>query len=297
MTSEESVRIVILNYNGEELLPQCLPSILHSARSSQFNVKVAILDNGSTDQGLDYVRSQFPEIEITLSPNNFFLCSYNDYLKNISDPYVILLNNDIRADDNFIDPLIQKLKSCPENFLAAPQVLEFSGSSISIGRSKAGISFGLFWCSGKFPGYEKEVNTPSDTYSSGFGAFNRNLFCKLGGYDPRFLPGIQEDVDLCYRAHKMGFHLYYEPKSKVFHVGQATFKKAFGVQKLSILAHRNNFLFMWKNFKSLGFWISHLFWMPFRLIFAALTGRWNFLAGFFEALKLHSKPAASSRLS
>ena len=278
------VRIIILNYNGAELLPQCLPSVVEAAQSAVFSTSVTVLDNISTDQGLAYVRKNFPSVHIETAPSNNFLCSYNDYLPKIDDSVVILLNNDIRVDKGFVDPLAQKFAEDAQAFLVAPRVLSFDGKHVEAGRSKAGLRFGLFWCDARYSGYESETDQPSRTFSSGFGAFSREKFLALHGYDTRYLPGIMEDVDLCYRAQKAGFHLYYEPRSTVYHMGQASFKKKFGAFRIAVIAHRNNFLFMWKNFSGL-FWLEHLFFLPLRLLFALLKGNFAMPLGFFEALR------------
>ncbi len=70
----------------------------------------------------------------------------------------------------------------------------------------------------------------------------------------------------------------------VYHVGQASFKKTFGKSRMSAIAHRNNFLFMWKNLSSFSFWIQHLFFLPLRLIYALLTGNFALLKGFILAM-------------
>ena len=115
--------------------------------------------------------------------------------------------------------------------------------------------------------------------------FSREKFLALKGYDELFLPGIMEDVDLCYRARKAGYHLYYEPKSIVYHIGQVSFKKRFGSFQTSVIAHRNNFLFMWKNFYGPKFWILHLFFLPLRLSFAFFRGNFAFILGFFKTFR------------
>lgn len=282
-------RIVILNYNGQDLLPQCLPGIVDAAARSRSAVRVTVLDNLSTDRGLDYVRRNFPQVHVETAPANRFLCSYNGYLAGISEPVVILLNNDIRVDPGFIDPLLAKFRDDPAAFLAAPRVMNFDGSAIEAGRSKAGMRFGMFWCEARYPGYEKDLLTPSETVSSGFGAFSREKFLALGGYDNRYLPGIMEDVDLCLAARRAGYRLYYEPASLVYHLGQASFKKAFGDSGISVIAHRNTFLFMWKNFGSAGFWLHHVFFLPLRLAAAALRGQWTLISGFWKAVQIQCR--------
>ena len=280
------IRVVILNYRGAELLPQCLPSIVQAAQQSIHEVTVAILNNpsGQSDEGLDYVRSHYPKVEIWQSPENKILCSNNLYLPHVSEPVVILLNNDIRVDAGFIDPLVERFNNDPAVFMTAPKVMRFDGQSLDAACSKAGMKWGMFWCSARYPGHEQEADSPSETYSAGFGAFSREKFLKLGGYDELFQPGILEDVDLSYRARLAGYKLYYEPRSVVYHVGQASFKKEFGSRQTSVIAWRNTFLFMWKSFKGPSFWLTHLFFLPLRLVAAILLGRVEFVQGFLLAL-------------
>jgi len=285
------IRIVILNYRGAELLPQCLPSIVDAAHRSAHDVTVAILNNpsGQQDEGVDYVRSHYPEVEIWQSPVNKILCSNNIYLPLVAEPIVILLNNDIRVDRGFIDPLVQRFLEDPDTFMTAPKVLSFDGKKVDAACSRAGLKWGMFWCDARYPGYEKEMDQPSETFSSGFGAFSREKFLKLGGYDDLFQPGILEDVDLSYRARCAGYKLYYEPLSVVYHMGQASFKKEFGSRQTSVIAWRNTFLFMWKSFKGLGFWLQHLFFLPLRLAAALVLGRFEFIQGFFIAIRMTLK--------
>ena len=277
-------RIVILNYNGEEMLAKCLPSFSEAVRHAKTSVTITILDNLSTDKSEEFVRKNFPEMEFVKAPENRVLCSYNDYLKTVREPIAILLNNDIRVDKDFIDPLVEKFREDPATFLVAPRVMSFDGKTIEAVDTRARIKWGMFWASARYPGYEAHTMVPSQTFASGFGAFHREKFLELGGYDQRYLPGIMEDVDLCLKAQRAGYHLYYEPGSVVFHVGQASFKKAFSDLRRETLACRNTFLFMWENFHGVRFWAVHLFFLPLWMIWMLLRRRWGFVMGFFEAL-------------
>lgn len=284
-----SAEIIILNYNGEELLPRCLPSIVTASEKSRFAVSVTVLDNGSKDRGLDWVRKEYPQVKVVLAPKNLFLCSYNDYARNTGAPVMIFLNNDIRVAPDFIDPLLEPFEKNEKMFMVAPRVMDFEGKEVQAGAAKAGVKWGMFWCDARYPGYEKDVLTPSDTFSSGFGAFSREKFIQLGGYDIRYLPGIMEDVDLCYRARQNGFTLFYEPRSVVYHLGQASFKKAFGNFHLRRLAHRNNFLFMWKTFRETRFFTMHLFFLPARILYSFMKLDFSFFCGFCDAFQLMMK--------
>lgn len=277
-------RIVVLNYNGEEMLVKCLPSIVEAVRHAKTPTEITILDNLSTDQSEEYVRKNYPGMEFVKAPENRVLCSYNDYLTTIREPIAILLNNDIRVDKNFIDPLVAKFDENSQTFLVAPRVMSFDGTTIEAVDTRARIKWGMFWASARYPGYEAHTMVPSKTFASGFGAVSREKFLELGGYDRRYLPGIMEDVDLCLQAQRAGHHLYYEPGSVVFHMGQASFKKVFSDLRRETFACRNTFLFMWKNFHGVRFWAAHLFFLPLRMIWMLLKGRGGFVIGFFEAL-------------
>lgn len=278
------VRIVILNYQGEALLPQCLPSVVEAARAAKTPTAVTVLDNLSSDGSEAYVRGQFPDVEFVKAPQNLVLCSYNGYLGKIEEPVVILLNNDIRVGRDFIDPLMEKFEEDPQTFLVAPRVMSFDGQAIEAVDTRFRMRWGMPWISARYPGYEAHAMVPGKTFASGFGAFSREKFLALGGYDERFLPGIFEDADLCLRAARAGQGLYYEPRSLVYHMGQASFKKKFSSFNREALAYRNTFLFVWKNFRDMGSRLRHiLFLLPWGL-WTLVRGRPAFIAGFFEAV-------------
>lgn len=277
-------RIVILNYNGKKMLEQCLPSVREAVGCARAKTLVTVLDNQSSDQSEVYVRANFPEMEFVKAPENRVLCSYNDYLRGVPEPLVILLNNDLRVASDFIDPMVEKFREDPGTFLVAPRIHSFDGKSVEGVDTRAGIRCGMFWCTSRYPGYEAHTMVPSRTVSSGFGAFDRKKFLGLGGYDERYLPGIFEDMDLCLKAQRAGHQLYYEPRSLVYHMGQASFKEAFSDLRRSAIAYRNTFLFMWKNFRGFLFWAEHLFFLPPRMLWMLLTGRAGFIIGFWQAV-------------
>lgn len=277
------VQIVILNYRGEKLLPQCLPSIVKAAEVSPYPCRVVILNNPADSDGLYFVTQNYPQVDIVRAPQNKVLCSYNAYLSGVKDEVVILLNNDIRVAENFVAPLVESFQN-PNIFMCAPKVMSFDGKTVEAADSRAEIRFGLFWCSARYPGFEANIDVPGPTFTSGFGAFRTELFNRLGGYDERYLPGIFEDVDLCLRAKRLGYDSVYVPGSIVYHMGQASFKDAFKQRGIEVLAARNQFLFLWKNYSGASFWLPHLFWLPIRLVYSALRGKTALWAGLIQAL-------------
>ena len=275
------IDIVVLNYNGEKIIPECMPSIIKAKNNSRHGVKIHVIDNESTDSSLRILQQWANEINI-LRHKNKFLCSFNDVVGNLDSDVVILLNNDIKVDGQFIDTLADVFIKHDDVFLAAPKVLTFDGKEENAA-TKARIKFGLFWAAA-LP--DKEKNDPDAftyTFSSGFGAFDRRKFLELGGYDEMYLPGRFEDVDLSLRAWKMGWFSYYEPKSIVYHMGQSAFKERFGKKGIDKIDGRNIFLFMWKNYDK-ALLAVHIFFLPAWFLRWALKGSFHYIGGFFEGL-------------
>ena len=278
------VDIIVLNYNGRDLLKECLPSIIEALKNSMYNCGVTVLDNRSTDGSVKFLKENFSDVNIYSARSNRAFCSFNEVAESTDAKILILLNNDIEVEKDFIDPLVEMFQEHEDAFLVGPKCLAFNRKTYEGTRSKWWIEKGIFKASSRYPGYEEDIDAEGNTMQAGFGAFSRKKFLELGGYDELYLPGILEDADLCYRAWKKGYKGYYQPKSLIYHMGQASFKKAFGSKKIMELAHRNTFLFMWKNITDAGILIMHFLWLPIRLIYFLLTGKSEFVLGFLKAI-------------
>lgn len=278
------VEIIVLNYNGGELFLSCLPSLVRAVKISKHQARLVILDNGSSDGSADESKRRFSEAAVIHAPVNRLLCSYNDYLLRSSDCEIaILLNNDMRVDEGFVDLLVDHFKD-HDLFMVTPKCLTFDGKTYDGGVTRFRMKLGIFWASSRYPGFEKDLGIVHPTLSAGFGAFDRLKFLALGGYDDLYLPGRLEDSDLCFRAWKRGWKLLCEPQSVVYHAGAHAFNRRFGRSGTLKINHRNSFLFVWKNISDPGYLLSHLFFLPGRLLFAILRGQFEFVMGFFEAL-------------
>jgi N-acetylglucosaminyl-diphospho-decaprenol L-rhamnosyltransferase len=278
------VNILILNFNGKDLLEKFLSSIVDAAKKSRYLCRVSVIDNVSTDESVAYVRQQYPQVTLFTQKKNRVLCSYNDVIKIIDDDIVILLNNDIRVEESFVDPLVETIVKDDGVFMAAPKVLDFDGKPDG-SNTIAKIKYGLFWASAKYKGYERAVDVRAPTFSSGMGAFDRKKFLALDGYDDLYLPGTLEDSDICFRAWKRGWQCIYQPKSVIYHMGQVSFHRVFGRRNTEIINCRNSFLFLWKNITDSGIVCEHIFFMPFRLLYACFFGKTTLVIGFWRALK------------
>ena len=281
---EPTVNIIILNYNGRDLLAECLPSIVGASYTSKSSCKVTVIDNDSSDNSVEFVRANFSDVDIVEAKENLVLCSYNDVLKTIKDDIVILLNNDIKVRNNFVDPLVELFKN-KDVFMVCPKSYFFDGGYEG-GKSYAFMRYGIFGTDHYFKEDCEQADEESYTFASGYGAFDREKFLELGGYDDLYLPGRLEDADLCFRAWKRGYKCYYQPESVVYHKGAESFKNRFGVNGTLVINFRNVFLFMWKNISSPLFLLEHIVLLFPRLIFACLRGQTGFVYGFLKAIPL-----------
>lgn len=273
-----SCRIIVLHYNRRDLLERFFLSVVNAAKISRYSCKITLLDNQSHDDSVEYVQKHFPEVDVYIAKENKVLCSFNEYLKRCFEDIVILLNNDMELDQNFVDPLI-------EPFLDDGKVFFVSTSD---DRAIASFRYGLLAADIHYPGHEILNRRKGFTLSAGVAAFDRKKFLELGGYDEIFLPGRYEDVDLCYRGWKNGWKGIYQPESKKVHLGGASFDKDFDSYKIQAMVFRNSILFMIKNVTDPFMFFLFLFWLPWRLLFSVFTRKWFFWDGFFQVLpKLH----------
>lgn len=286
-----TVNVLVLNFNGRELLEKYLPSLIEAVGRSRYPSRLTVVDNKSQDGSVDYLKKNFPSVSIYEARENRVLCSYNEAAEFFKEDILVLMNNDTRVEPDFLDPLIAPFERDSDVFFVTPRCLSPKDGSYEGNQTRGMIRYGLFWSSALYPGYEKRVESAGPTFQGGFGAFDRKKFLALGGYDDLYLPGRLEDADICFRAYKRGWRCLYEPASVVYHEGGVSFRKRFGGRRTLVINWRNTFLFMWKNIGDrlilLEFWL----WLPFRIGWAIMTFKPEFLAGLAEALWLSGKAA------
>jgi GT2 family glycosyltransferase len=278
----KKIDIVILNYNGAEILPQCLPSIVDAAKRSPLPCQVIVLDNRSTDNSVDYLRKNFPQVKIIVAKENKVLFSYNDLILQLDSDIVILFNNDVKVAPDFISPLISHFTS-PGVFAVAPKQLSFSGKTHEGGKNRIEFRFGLMY-SGPLYGEDPVMEKPGYTYYEANSAYDRNKFLELGGFDDIYAPYLWEDADLGYRAWKSGYQFVYEPKSVIFHQESYTMdRESKKIRGRRILTRRNSFIFTWKNISAPSLLWQHVLLLPVNLIISVFKD-WARITAFFEAL-------------
>lgn len=118
----KKISVVILNWNGEAMLRQFLPSVI--AYSEAEGVEVCVADNASSDASCDVVRKEFPAVRlIELEENYGFAEGYNRALQQVDAEYVVLLNSDIEVTPHWLEPLRDFMEVHPEVAACQPKLL------------------------------------------------------------------------------------------------------------------------------------------------------------------------------
>ncbi len=276
--------VLVLNYNGRDLLSQCLPSLVEAARNAPGSCPITVVDNDSTDDSLAYLAEVWPGINVIREPNRG-LASFNFVLKRMNEQTVLLLNNDVKLDPYAIQPLLDALEVHNDALFAAPLCWTFDGSVYEGMRTLVRTRFGLIQGLARVPGFESAIHREGLTASAGpILMVDREKFLFLGGYDPVYFPGRIEDLDLGFRGWMAGFTGRYVPQSLAYHKGFGSFEPAFGRSGCDDLALRNSMIFAWKNLAG-GKLIEHLAWLPVRALYAFGGRRWGFFRALLGAFK------------
>ena len=240
----KSVCLAILNYNGKQHLEHLLPTACAAAKNVRGTCTVVVLDNQSTRDDVTWIEREFPSVQVVVAPKNDFLFSYNWLARKRTEDVLVLLNNDLKVDRDFIAPLIKHFES-PDVFSVSARSYDWNEGEATSGPARLEFKNGFY--SWKFDTQHQQ--TCHTFFSSGgFMAVDRNKFVELGGFNPLFVPAYCEDVDLCFRAWRRGWRCIYEPDSIVWHRHQATWSGHSTTDYLDSLELRNLLLMQWSTF-------------------------------------------------
>lgn len=246
------IAIVILNWNGKQLLEKFLPFIVKY--SNLDNVEIYVADNASTDDSVPFVKQGYPQVKIIQnSINGGFAKGYNDALKHVEADIYALVNSDIEVTEEWLKPIISTFEKEPNTAIIQPKILDYkSKNKFEYAGAAGGFidKFGYPYCRGRiFSELEtdsKQYNDETDIFwASGACFFIRaEVFHGLKGFDEDYF-AHQEEIDLCWRANNLSKTIKYLGTSTVYHVGGATLKEA--NPRKTFLNFRNSLFSLVKN--------------------------------------------------
>ena len=160
--------VVILNWNGAEMLRRFLPSVI--AYSQGEGVEICVADNASSDNSCEVIEREFPEVRlIRLSENYGFAEGYNRALQQIDAEYVVLLNSDVEVTSGWLEPMTDYLDKHPQVAACQPKLLSFQEKSCFEYAGAAGgfiDKYGYPFCRGRiFDVIESDHGQYDDIYS------------------------------------------------------------------------------------------------------------------------------------
>lgn len=246
----KKIAVVILNWNGLKLLQKFIPSIVNYSNKAV----IYVIDNASSDNSISWLNNHYPQIIIIENQINLgFAAGYNEGLKNVNEPYWILLNSDVEVTPNWLQRFIEIFDENPKIAAIQPKIInEIQKKYFEYAGAGGGYldALGYPYCRGRILDKmeldsgqyddEREVHWASGACL----AIRKNIFEKLNGFDEDFF-AHQEEIDLCWRIRNDGFQVFYTGKSVVYHLGGGTLEK--NSPKKIYLNFRNNLSMLAKN--------------------------------------------------
>jgi len=264
--------IVILNWNGEKLLEQFLPSIVNFSANEAV---IYVADNASTDASIAFVKEFFPAVNIVENVlNGGYAKGYNNALQSIEADIYCLINSDVGVTKNWLPPILEVFKKEKNTAIIQPKILDFKNQKkFEYAGAGGGFIdfFGYPYCRGRiFNNLEVDNHQFNDVtdifWASGACFFIRaNVYHQLNGFDEDYF-AHQEEIDLCWRTQNISLAVKYVGTSTVYHVGGATLQET--NPHKTYLNFRNSLLNIVKNVPKKWF----LFLIFFRLLLDGIAG-------------------------
>ena len=221
------IGIVILNWNGIDLLKTYLPRVVEHRKEHV----IYLADNASTDGSIAWTATHYPEVKIiAMGENRGYAGGYNAALDSVPEEVVCLLNSDVAVTAGWCDFIVRRFEIDPKLAACQPKILDDKKKEFFEYAGAAGGFIDRYaypYCRGRlFDSIEKDLGQYDDVvdldWASGACLFLRkSAYIKVGKLDEDYF-AHQEEVDLCWRLRHAGFVISYEPQSVVYHLGGGT---------------------------------------------------------------------------
>jgi GT2 family glycosyltransferase/glycosyltransferase involved in cell wall biosynthesis len=244
------VSLVVLNYNKPDYTLECIKSIFEKTES--FSYEIVLVDNGSTAESKECFNAISQRVKyINLSENRFFGEGNNIGFEFCSGEYIVFMNNDITTTDNWLQPLISKLKNNDSVGAVGPKLVYPDGRLQEAGADITPLGESIQFGKGKNP-FDSIYNIEkSVTYvSAACVALRKTTFKSVLGFDLMFEPAYYEDSDLCLKIKQLGLEIIYIPSSTIIHHENVTSREFSSQLKIHsvIASNKEKFLTRWAEY-------------------------------------------------
>ncbi|MBD8487292.1 glycosyltransferase family 2 protein [Echinicola sp. CAU 1574] len=284
MPQKRSISIIIPNYNGRHLLEKYLPTVFKAAHISEAPFELIIVDDASIDNSVPWVKKHYPNIRLLVnSDNRGFSYTCNQGIRAAQMDLVMLLNSDVALEENYFEAL-WKYFDHHDTFGVMGRILNSRGETEDSARMMA--FQGLKFKGTSFYDCTDETKLSPTAYLSGANALvERKKLLALGGFDEIYTPFYVEDVDLSFRAWRLGWKCYYEHKAICHHEVSSTTKKEHTKKALYPVLYRNKFILQAIHLDGLKLMIWKVQLMILEIIPRLLIGKWWVTKAYMDYLK------------
>ena len=303
------VAVVILNWNGEQMLRDFLPSVVeHSVLPKAMGEAVVyVADNGSTDGSLALLAEEFPAVRTIVFDENYgFADGYNKAFEQIDAEYAVLLNSDVEVTPGWLLPLVEYMDAHPQVAACQPKLMAYhKKDEFEYAGAMGGYldRYGYPYCRGRiFDTIEKDhhqydADVPLLWATGACLMVRLPIYKEVGGLDGRFFAHMEE-IDLCWRLRCRGYEVRSVASSIVYHVGGATLNA--GHPRKTFLNFRNNLLMLYKNLPESD--LASVLFIRALLDYVAaamflLKGEWGSTKAVFRARREYRKLKSEFRTS
>ncbi|CAN5419245.1 glycosyltransferase family 2 protein [soil metagenome] len=291
-STKDLVSVVIPNWNGKRFLTGVLDSL---AKQTYKQVEVIVVDNGSRDGSVEFIRENYAFVRLALyEKNTGFAVAVNRGIRESNGEFIALINNDTVLEDDFISELVKGMHEHPECGSLGCKMLAYDDHTLLDGVGDGYRRGGL---PGRIGHREKDTGLfDQGRYilgaCGGAALYRRSLFSDIGLFDDDYFAYL-EDVDIALRAQSAGYKCYYIPTARIYHLGCGTTGSGYSPLVVKLSA-QNNWNTIVKNIPMpllLKFLPQIAFWQAYYLAVVCVRGGQvlPWLEGSFKALLLLPK--------
>ncbi len=254
MTECARVSVVIVNWNGEQFLEQCLTALMTQTVKPR---EIILVDNASSDDSVEIAR-KFPAVRLMLLEQNTGFARGNNLAieaASADSEWIALINPDAFAEPRWLEALLMSAACNPESDIFGSKLVNAANPTLLDGAGDAYHISGLVWRMGHGSPVLSSAENEREVFSPCAAAalYRRSALSETGGFDEDYFCYV-EDVDLGFRLRLAGHRCLYVPQSVAHHVGSGTTggrHSAFSVYH----GHRNLVWTFIKNMPGILFWL------------------------------------------
>ncbi len=245
--SQPLVSVAVINYNGMAHLEDCLSSL---ASQTYPNLEVLVSDDVSTDESVSFIRSSYPSVRVVQNPRNMgFVATANRAMRSGRGDWMVLLNNDVECERDFVERLMSAAAANPDVGVFAAKMRLFYARTVlyGVGSEMCKSCFGVDRGLGEKD--EGQYDEPCEVFGACAGAMliKKEVVERVGYMDPAFRFTF-DDIDLCWRARLLGVRVLSVPDAVMYHkfggsYGRASTLKYFMSSKNRLRSFLKNYEF------------------------------------------------------